>query len=191
VVSRVVDLTLSRPDVDPERIALLGYSFGGHLVLRAAAYEMRIKALLANSPILDFGKQMLDGFPSFATRTSDRVANLLMDNSIGFMSHPLQASLKRLYESMRVTRFSDFRREMARYRFDEIEKITCPVLCMISDGEGISAVNESRRVYERLSNPQKSMATFSAAEGADVHCQLNNLAVSVCKMADWLDEIWQ
>jgi pimeloyl-ACP methyl ester carboxylesterase len=191
VISKVIDWALQRPDVDPDRLGLLGYSFGGHLVLRAAACDPRIKALIANSPVMDFGRQMLDGFPAFATQTGDRTADLLMDNSIHLMPQPLQASLKRLYESMRVEHFSDFRREMARYRFDEVEKIACPVLCMVSAGEGISAVREGQEVFERVPNPKKKLVNFSAAEGAEIHCQLNNMALSVIVMADWLDEIWQ
>ncbi|HVN55957.1 MAG TPA: alpha/beta fold hydrolase [Anaerolineaceae bacterium] len=190
-VKQVVDLALSHPGVEPERIGLLGYSFGGHLVLRAAACEPRIKALIADSPVMDFGKQMLDGFPAFATRTSDRMVNWLMSSSIGFMSGPLQASLKRLYESMGVSQFSDFRRKMAGFRFEEIERIACPTLCLISEGEGASAVAEGRQVFERLPHPQKKLVIFSAAQGADIHCQLNNLVLSVSHIVDWLDEIWQ
>jgi hypothetical protein len=134
---------------------------------------------------------MLDGFPAFARRTNDRMVNWLMSLSIGHMPQPLQSSLKRLYESMGVTRFSDFRRKMAAFRFEEVERITCPVLCMISEGEGASAAAEGRQVFERLPNPQKKLVSFSAAQGADVHCQLNNLILSVSSMADWLDEIWQ
>jgi pimeloyl-ACP methyl ester carboxylesterase len=190
VISRVIDLVLQRADVDPDRLGLLGYSFGGHLVLRAAAVDARIKALIADSPVMDFGKQMLDGFPGFAARGSDWMANLL-DQSIIFMGNPLQASLDRLYESMGVNHFSDFRREMAKYRFDEVDRITCPVLCMVSEGEGASAVAEGRMVYEKAPNPLNRLVSFSSIQGADVHCQLNNLAISVSAIADWLDDIWK
>jgi esterase/lipase len=191
VVSKVVDLALSRPDVDPQRIGLVGYSFGGHLGLRAAAFEPRLKALIADSPVMDFGKQMLDGFPTFARRSNDRLVDWLMSHSIGFMPQPLQASLTRLYEAMGVNCFSDFRRKMAEYRFEEVERIACPVLCLVSEGEGASACAEGRQVFERLPNLQKKLVGFSAAQGAEIHCQLNNLVLSVSSIADWLDEIWQ
>lgn len=44
VVSPVVDFALTRPEIDPEAIALFGYSLGGLLVARAAAYEHRVAA---------------------------------------------------------------------------------------------------------------------------------------------------
>jgi pimeloyl-ACP methyl ester carboxylesterase len=191
VVSRVLDLALRRADVEPERIGLLGYSFGGHLVLRAAASEPPLKALIADSPVMDFGKQMLDGFPRFATHSGDRTVNWLMSQSIGYMSRPLEASLKRLYESMAVSRFSDFRSKMATFCFKEVERIQCPTLCLVSEGEGVSAVAEGQEVYHRLPNPQKKLVLFRAAGGADIHCQLNNLVASNNAIADWLDAIWQ
>ncbi|WP_369421546.1 alpha/beta hydrolase family protein [Coxiella-like endosymbiont] len=41
--------------IDPQKLALIGISFGGYFVTRAAAHEPRIKALLiADSPIVDF-----------------------------------------------------------------------------------------------------------------------------------------
>jgi hypothetical protein len=48
----VIDFIQDRPEVDMERLALMGISFGGYFAARAASYEPRIKALIANSPIL-------------------------------------------------------------------------------------------------------------------------------------------
>lgn len=49
----VIDFLAERPDVDMERLAILGISFGGYFATRATAHEPRIKALIANSPILN------------------------------------------------------------------------------------------------------------------------------------------
>ena len=51
VVTPVVDYLYQREDVDCERLALLGCSFGGYLAARAAAFEPRIKALLLDGGI--------------------------------------------------------------------------------------------------------------------------------------------
>lgn len=48
VVAPVVDYTLSRPEVDPERVALVGWSFGGYLAPRAASGEHRLAACIAD-----------------------------------------------------------------------------------------------------------------------------------------------
>jgi hypothetical protein len=53
-ISKIVDYALSRGDVDPQKLALYGLSFGGYLTPRAAAHDARIKALIPNAPIRDF-----------------------------------------------------------------------------------------------------------------------------------------
>src|SRR3984957_2866822 len=63
VVTPVVDFALNLPGVDPEKIALMGVSFGGYLAPRGAAVEKRIKALVANDGIYDFGVTQLKVIP--------------------------------------------------------------------------------------------------------------------------------
>jgi hypothetical protein len=52
VITPVVDYLLSRPDVDPGRVALTGWSMGGEMVIRAAAFEHRFAAMIADPGIL-------------------------------------------------------------------------------------------------------------------------------------------
>src|SRR6516225_1406316 len=63
VVTPVVDFALKLPGVDPKRIALMGISFGGELAPRAAAFEKRIAALIANDGIYDYGAANLTHVP--------------------------------------------------------------------------------------------------------------------------------
>ena len=51
------------PYIDPEKIALMGISMGGVLAPRAAAFEKRISALVANDGIYDFGVTQLAAVP--------------------------------------------------------------------------------------------------------------------------------
>jgi pimeloyl-ACP methyl ester carboxylesterase len=52
VVTPVVDYAVSLPEVDPDRIALIGISMGGALAPRAAAFEKRLKLCIANPGVL-------------------------------------------------------------------------------------------------------------------------------------------
>lgn len=45
---------MKQPGVDPKRIALMGISLGGVLAPRAAAFEKRLAALIANDGVYDF-----------------------------------------------------------------------------------------------------------------------------------------
>jgi len=53
-VTPVVDYLLTRPEVDPARIALMGISVGGYLAPRAAAFEQRLVALIANDGLYTY-----------------------------------------------------------------------------------------------------------------------------------------
>jgi pimeloyl-ACP methyl ester carboxylesterase len=64
VVTPVVDFGLTLPGVDPNRIALMGISFGGELAPRAAAFEKRIAALIANDGVYDYGASNLTHVPA-------------------------------------------------------------------------------------------------------------------------------
>jgi cephalosporin-C deacetylase-like acetyl esterase len=47
---------LNRNEVDPKKIALIGYSMEGYLAPRAAAFDDRIMACIADDGILVFMK---------------------------------------------------------------------------------------------------------------------------------------
>ena len=54
VVKPVVDFAVAQKDIDSKKIALLGYSFGGLMCVRAAAFEHRLAAAVAIDGIFDF-----------------------------------------------------------------------------------------------------------------------------------------
>ncbi len=70
-VHAVIDYALSRSDVD-DRLALIGYSLGGYLAPRAAAFEPRIKACIANSLLADVGAAWNYSFPAFLRNRSPK-----------------------------------------------------------------------------------------------------------------------
>ena len=51
---RAVDYLQTLDVVDPERIGMMGHSYGGHSTIFAAALEPRIKVAVANGPVSDF-----------------------------------------------------------------------------------------------------------------------------------------
>jgi hypothetical protein len=51
----IVDYLQTRPDVDPDRIGLLGISLGGYYAPRGAAFEKRVKVCAAWGAIWDYG----------------------------------------------------------------------------------------------------------------------------------------
>ena len=59
-----MDYALTRHDVDPNAIGLVGSSFGGYLAPRAAAFEHRLRAVLALDGIYDFGAVIFNNLGS-------------------------------------------------------------------------------------------------------------------------------
>jgi alpha-beta hydrolase superfamily lysophospholipase len=63
VVGPVLNHLATYPQVDPQRIALLGLSLGGMLAPRAAAFEPRIAALVAVDGVYDASTAIADLLP--------------------------------------------------------------------------------------------------------------------------------
>ena len=63
VVTPVLDYALSRPDVDPARVALIGLSLGAHLAPRAASAEHRLAACIADCGSYDLFASALERIP--------------------------------------------------------------------------------------------------------------------------------
>src|SRR5262249_20077471 len=71
VVTPVVDAAVRRPEVDPERIALMGLSFGGHLAPRAASAERRLAACIADPGEYSLREELESRMPAFVARQLD------------------------------------------------------------------------------------------------------------------------
>ena len=63
VITPVVDYALTRPEVDPKRIALQGISQGGFWVPRALAFEKRIAAGIADPGVVDVSTSWTAALP--------------------------------------------------------------------------------------------------------------------------------
>lgn len=182
-----IDYAVSRPDVDAERLALMGVSLGGYLTPRAAAFDKRIKALIADSPITDYHRVLISlvetavgRIPTFAENVLVRMASRFLPESV--LEYQMWAyGVKSLSEYLEVNK---------AFRLDDLPKqITCPTLCLQSAGEDEEIQNQAREFYDAL-QCAKHFRFFTPADGADTHCQLNNLALSYQVVFDWLDEIF-
>jgi alpha-beta hydrolase superfamily lysophospholipase len=189
VVAPVVDFTIAQAGVDPERVALLGVSFGGFLAPRAAAFEPRLRALVANPGVLNFaalqdayfGEEALtalsrdpkefDGLVRERMAASPRFAFTMQDVMLKFgASTPSQ-----LY-----ARVEPFNNEGV------VDRIRCPVLIMDGTEEFVNG-QQAKALYDALPGP-KDYVLFDESTTASLHCQTGALALSNQTMFDWLDD---
>ncbi len=193
-VSPWIDLVLSRPDVDPRGLALLGISFGGYFASRAAAHEPRVAALVANSPVVDLRAYMvsfvagLGGDPQevlrpeddFGLSDIDEIPDEEMPPTIKEMSRSL---IRRFGQTTFLGTFDYLR----QFTVDPAQ-IDCPALALVGTGEGTEPLRQYEVFCGHAGGPVAGRM-FTPEDGADTHCQLANLTLSNAVTFDWLDEI--
>ncbi|MCS7055721.1 MAG: hypothetical protein NZM18_06045, partial [Thermoflexales bacterium] len=86
-----------------------------------------------------------------------------------------------------VQRVTDYFDKISQARV-EVEHIACAMLCMVSTSDPAECIRQTHECYDRLRG-QKAIRVFTAEEGADAHCQVNNLSLSNQTMFDWMDEV--
>ncbi|HEV3144109.1 MAG TPA: alpha/beta fold hydrolase [Gemmataceae bacterium] len=71
---RAVDLLQSMPEVDPQRIGVIGHSLGGHNAMFTAAFDERISVIVSNCGFTSFAKYYNGNLKGW---TSDRYMPLI------------------------------------------------------------------------------------------------------------------
>jgi len=179
----VMDYALNRPEVDADRLAMYGISAGGYIVTRAALTEKRIKATVANAPMIDMYKVQVSVWPPEFLRAP---ASVLEQDTMGMIAtHIICRNYGASSPGELVEKWRDFSVE------DRIKEITCPFLCMAATGEPEEMVHQAHQCYEELRVSKKDLRITTAEEGADAHCQITNLSLESQIVFNWLDEVFQ
>jgi pimeloyl-ACP methyl ester carboxylesterase len=184
-----VDYVLSRDDVDPKRLALSGLSMGGYFAPRAAAYEKRITAVIANSLLPDIKPVFMVGLgldlnAPYGHDTWDKFD--LSEPMKKYMSTTLCQRLGLAGGSLPA--FFD---ELGRYNLAGLEgRITCPLLAIAGEGEGPLMVGLGHNFYEKLTCP-KTERLVRLVDGGEAHCQMNNPSLKHQIEFDWLDDVFK
>ena len=194
VIRPVVDTALGFDDVDPDRIALTGWSLAGHLALRAASGESRLAACIADPALHSIGAGMLgrlraagisesviERYPDIEDSALEPLAEAIHNNRAqrwaieqrGFWVHG-------------VATLGEYIRATAPFTMDgRLESIGCPTL--LTQAENDPLARSAGQVHEALTCP-KTLLRFTAAEGAGDHCEMGNRPLYDQRVFDWLDE---
>lgn len=189
VMKVVVDFALSFKEVDPNRLALYGLSFGGYLAPRAAAHERRIKALIVNSPIYDFLSLVAKhGLPVEAAMEHphdfDKAIISEMERSPK-IKHMIEDGMWKMGSDTP----SGFVKTLSKYKLDdEPILIECPTLVVDSVQDSIVDRDQAKIFYEKLKCP-KEMILFTDETGAALHCQVGSCFYSNEVIFGWLDKV--
>jgi pimeloyl-ACP methyl ester carboxylesterase len=192
VITPVIDFALTRAEVEPSQISLFGYSLGGYLVARAAAFDTRAAALILDDGIYDFHAAMANSMPPFLTRWIDdgNDASAIPVLSM-LMAHDTQVrwAIRNGLWAMGIDSPADLAREFRRYTLAGVaDQITAAVLVMDAENDQFLA-GEPQKAAEAMVKADVTLVTLTEAEGAGEHCHMGAMARAHQVIFDWLDDV--
>jgi dienelactone hydrolase len=157
-----IDYLLSRPEVDANRIALLGISMAGYYAPRVAAFDKRIKALVGWSGCYS----ILDDLYDFCVHLQPTCQRLL-----GGVSH------------------EEARRQLKEFTMAGIaQNITCPTLITHGDKDTLMSVAGAKRLFAEIGARDKTLRIYDEKNaGGRIHCSHDYWAHNLPYMLDWLE----
>ncbi|WP_419786561.1 alpha/beta hydrolase family protein [Pseudodesulfovibrio sp.] len=193
VVTPVVDYALTRPDVDPKRLAIIGFSMGGYLVPRALAFEKRIKWGIVDGGVYSVFDGTMSKFPEAVrkgvgkSRSRDTVNGLAQKE---MADHP---DLSQFINQMLWTFDADTPHELfsklEKYTLkDVIGKIDTEMLVLNSSQDQIAGSNAQAKKFYNALKAKKTYFEFNGDHGGQFHCQSGAPFVSAERILNWLDQ---
>jgi hypothetical protein len=190
-VGDVLDFAAGDDRFDPERTILMGLSFGGYLAPRAAAFDDRIRALVADPGVVSWADSTMRHFqsmpglldlhaagPSAFDRAIDIAGAAMPDARWYFEDATWKHGVRTPHELID---------ELRRYdNAGGVGRLRCKTLVIEGTAEDASP-GEARRFYDALSAP-KHWLELDDSTASQVHCQGGNQLLVQARLFDWLDE---
>lgn len=191
VIIPVVDFLRARPEVDRRRISLIGQSFGGFLVARAAAHEHRLAAVVADpgvhDPFLDWQQELPRSLlrllheekaEEFDAIWREIPANVSQADAFGIAKRSEIYGNGGGYERMKnASRFVMQRAEARR--------ITAPIALCSPELENFFP-GQPETLHRWIGKSSK-LLKFTVAEGAEYHCEPMAPQLRNERVFDWLE----
>jgi dienelactone hydrolase len=168
-----LEYLIERNDVDPRRIAIMGYSFGGYYSARIAAFEKRYAACIALSAL---------HWDLAAWQARIKEANRNAPKSVA------QSNFQ--WRWVAGARDEDEGIEIAK-KFslkDVAQNITCPFLVTHAGNDRVVPVENAQKLYDAVGSKNKTIKIFGTEEGGAEHAHVDNRQIGVEFAADWLDD---
>jgi pimeloyl-ACP methyl ester carboxylesterase len=192
-VGAVVDYLLGRPDVDPTKLAIIGYSMGGYLATRGAL-DQRIRACIPNSVVVDCGAAARAGMTGLLKNTTfmDAAFKLIMKVNTparwGFQHSEWTLGIRNAHEWVQVYAPYSIKGLSDRYHN--------PMLFLFSEDDIHDAAAPSADIiidtldFMLALNCDRYIRLFTRTEGASSHCQMGGLSYSQAAIFDWLNHVF-
>lgn len=193
VVGPILDAIEVLDEVDRERIILVGWSLGGFLAPRAAAFHSsRLAALIADPGLFDQRDNVINRlplsddqkrrFPDVDPSSLDEMESWLRSDQ----ADPLlrwRLIQRGLWVNGARNLFEYFSQMVELRLSDVVGEITCPTLATMAEADPLSAA--APRLIEAIPAPGE-VIEFTAAEGASGHCEGLNRRLYHERVFDWI-----
>jgi dipeptidyl aminopeptidase/acylaminoacyl peptidase len=162
----IVDYLESRPDIDKNRIGLLGISLGGYYSMRGAAFESRIKACVAWGGIWDYGATWQNRWETASKTTS-----------VPFWQLPWVMGTDGMESALERVR--------AWTLTDVLEHLKQPLLIVHGEADGAVPVADAKLAFDAAGSNDKELRIFTVAEGGSEHCGADDPDPGRQLIVDW------
>lgn len=162
---------VSRPDVDPKRVGVMAYSFGGYYAPRIAAFEHRYAACVVLGALAwDVHAKQLERkrlIESSPKATSQSPFQL-----------PWVMGKKDMEEAVEL---------MKKFTLKDCAKqIQCPFLVTHGAKDRLASIGDAQKLYDAVGSKIKNIKIFDVDEGGAEHCHVDNRQVGIDYVGDWL-----
>jgi alpha-beta hydrolase superfamily lysophospholipase len=190
VLTPVIDYALGRPEIEPSKIAGFGYSLGGYLLARAAAFEHRLAALILDDGVHDLASGFADNLPPFLMNWieegNDDYASPVL-TLLTAVSSQLRWALQNGIWVFGAKNYAGVLRTVKHYTLDGVAvQIQAPTLIMEGDHDTMLR-GQPELVEKALTAAKTTRVTLTEEEGAGEHTHAGALARAHQVMFDWLD----
>lgn len=166
-----VDYLETRADVDAERIGLVGWSLGGYYAPRAAAFEKRLRLVVAWGANHNWGE----------------VQKARLDRE---GENPVPHDWEHVLWVWGEDEVSAFLEKAERVTLDGVvEQITCPFLITHGENDRQIPLRYAHASYaQAVNSPKRELRVFTPQEGATEHVGLDHLPHVGAYTADWIED---
>jgi dienelactone hydrolase len=165
------DYCSRRPEVDPRRVAIMGYSFGGYYSSRIAAFERRYAACVALSAL---------HWDLAAWQARIREKNRSDPKSVAQSNFQFRWVVNAATPEDAIEIAGKFSLEGVA------SGIACPFLVTHGGNDRVVPVENAPRLHAAVGSKDKTLKIFSTEEGGAEHAHVDNRAVGIDFTADWL-----
>jgi hypothetical protein len=189
VLTPVIDMLTARSDVDAGRLVGYGVSQGGYWLPRALSFEHRLVAAIADPGVVDVSASWLEHLGKGMTKLLDRGDRAAFNRDMGLAAH-IPSLRRRLKFRARPyggdLDWFDLFTAVREYRLtpDLASQIDTPLLVTDPEDEQFWP-GQSRQLTDMLGDGVHRVE-FTAAEGANLHCQPLGRAITDERMFGWL-----